>query len=214
MSNKKKIILISVVAALLIAAGIIAYFAYFKPKAEREFVAVVPGVLYRSRQPGPEQCELYRQHDIKTVVNLRTAREDPDWQAAEVVACRESGVRYVNLPFFTALPSDDQLRHFLVLARTQPPLLVHCKHGRSRTGFMVAAYRVVVQDWSPDDAWKEALSLGDTETAKNTESNLPKLKELQRDKSRWLRDTANLAATQAASTQASTKASTQATQGL
>jgi protein-tyrosine phosphatase len=35
------------------------------------------------------------------------------------------------------------------------PVLVHCKHGSDRTGVVVAAYRIVVQGWSKEDAIRE-----------------------------------------------------------
>ena len=36
------------------------------------------------------------------------------------------------------------------------PVLVHCEHGSSRTGIMVAAYRVLANDWSFEEALKES----------------------------------------------------------
>ncbi|MDB4461879.1 protein-tyrosine phosphatase family protein, partial [bacterium] len=40
------------------------------------------------------------------------------------------------------------------------PVLVHCLHGSDRTGAMCAAYRVVVEGWSMEDAIRERKSGG------------------------------------------------------
>ena len=32
---------------------------------------------------------------------------------------------------------------------------MHCEKGRDRVGYMVAAYRIIVQDWTADDAIHE-----------------------------------------------------------
>ena len=37
------------------------------------------------------------------------------------------------------------------------PVFVHCAEGRDRTGYFVAAYRMVVENWSVDDALHEML---------------------------------------------------------
>jgi tyrosine-protein phosphatase SIW14 len=35
------------------------------------------------------------------------------------------------------------------------PILVHCKHGSDRTGCILAAYRIVQDGWSKEEAMKE-----------------------------------------------------------
>ena len=48
------------------------------------------------------------------------------------------------MPFFRAI-QDPKAR----------PVFVHCWKGDDRVGFYVAAYRIVVDGWSPDDAIRE-----------------------------------------------------------
>jgi protein tyrosine/serine phosphatase len=40
------------------------------------------------------------------------------------------------------------------------PVCVHCEHGRDRTGFVVGAYRILIQRWSIDDALAEMKAYG------------------------------------------------------
>ena len=42
-----------------------------------------------------------------------------------------------------------------IIKRAPKPVLVHCMHGSDRTGTIVAAYRILEQGWSPDDAIAE-----------------------------------------------------------
>lgn len=35
------------------------------------------------------------------------------------------------------------------------PVFVHCAEGRDRTGYSVATYRMVIENWSVDDALHE-----------------------------------------------------------
>jgi tyrosine-protein phosphatase SIW14 len=63
----------------------------------------------------------------------------------------------VSIPINTPVPSDEDVSRFLaVLAQASGgATLVHCEHGRSRTGMMVAAYRVLVDHWTPERALGE-----------------------------------------------------------
>ncbi|HUV86117.1 MAG TPA: hypothetical protein VMX79_03305, partial [bacterium] len=40
------------------------------------------------------------------------------------------------------------------------PVFVHCHAGVDRTGFVVAAYRVKVEGWTPEKAYEEMARLG------------------------------------------------------
>ena len=40
------------------------------------------------------------------------------------------------------------------------PFLIHCQHGADRTGLMSAMYRILEQNWTPDEALKELTAGG------------------------------------------------------
>lgn len=48
----------------------------------------------------------------------------------------------------------------LVMALPQHDLLFHCEHGQDRTGLVMAIRRVLLQQWSVEDAEAEMLNLG------------------------------------------------------
>lgn len=53
------------------------------------------------------------------------------------------------------MSEDDLIYALRVIKNAQKPILIHCWHGSDRTGATKAAYRIVVQGWSKDDAIAE-----------------------------------------------------------
>ncbi len=53
------------------------------------------------------------------------------------------------------MSEDDLIYALRVIKNAQKPILIHCWHGSDRTGATTAAYRIVVQGWSKDDAIAE-----------------------------------------------------------
>ena len=52
--------------------------------------------------------------------------------------------------------SEAYLRGIVLdIQRATAPILVHCKHGKDRTGLIVMAYRVLVSGWSKEEAMAE-----------------------------------------------------------
>lgn len=108
----------------------------------------VTPTLWRSALPDDQGFATADALGIRTIVNLRPGVDRP---SAPMHAALE------HIPVWTWHVTDDEILAFLRIA-TDPakqPVLVHCQHGADRTGVMVAAYRVVVQDWSKDDAIRE-----------------------------------------------------------
>jgi protein tyrosine/serine phosphatase len=120
---------------------------------------VQEGVLYRGGQPDAGGLEyIASRYGIRTVVNLRGPAEAGDWWKVEQDVCRKLGLHLVNV----SISSDDTvvsgIKHFLTVATDSAnyPIFVHCQHGSARTGYVVVAYRIVVQGWRYEDAFKEA----------------------------------------------------------
>ncbi|HUU59096.1 MAG TPA: tyrosine-protein phosphatase [Phycisphaerae bacterium] len=133
-------------------AGVLGHRAYYV----RKFDVVAPGKLYRSRQPEGLQWSVLKRHDIRTVINLRTRSEDPEALERERSRLAEAGVRFVHIPVEGHLPTYEQFERFVREVRAdEGAVLVHCEHGRNRTGFMAAAYRIVTAGWTVEKAMQD-----------------------------------------------------------
>ena len=104
--------------------------------------------LYRGAQPS--KADGYASlagMGIKTVINLRGGHDEKD-------LCRRHGLDYVYIPMRAwSFEEQDVIRFLQVASRTEnQPVFVHCRRGADRAGMAVAAYRVVVEGWSREDA--------------------------------------------------------------
>jgi protein-tyrosine phosphatase len=115
----------------------------------------VTEMLYRGGQPKPESYEELKALGIEIVVNFREERDKIEVERREVEAL---GLRYVNIPWSSwHRPPTQRVAEFLALLRANPQkkIFVHCHRGADRTGVMVAAYRMAVENWTPPQALAE-----------------------------------------------------------
>ena len=111
--------------------------------------------LYRGAQPTSAGMEVLQSLGVKTIVNLRSMHSDRD-------EMKGLGFRYAHIHCRAWDPEEEDVVRFLAIA-TDPanrPVFVHCQHGADRTGMMIAAYRVMVQGWSANDAAAELPRFG------------------------------------------------------
>jgi len=113
--------------------------------------------LWRGSQPdraSPEAFRRLEQAGVKTVINLRHDHDDYPLLA-------NTNMQYLWLPMRAWDPDTEELVLFLSTVRrllADPerwPVYVHCAEGRDRTGYAVASYRIVEQNWEADDAIHE-----------------------------------------------------------
>lgn len=150
-------ILWAVVLASCLAIG--GWAAHLRHEPVHHFGVVVDGVLYRSAQPDPRQWQqLHHRYGIRTVINLRDPETDEAWALFEKKFCAENGIRLVNLPVGPDRLTAEELRTVVetVSDPASQPVLVHCELGKSRTGVVIAAYRIVAQGWSDEAAIAES----------------------------------------------------------
>jgi protein tyrosine phosphatase (PTP) superfamily phosphohydrolase (DUF442 family) len=112
-------------------------------------------MLYRGAQPSTDGFKELQHMGVGIVVNFRNEAKET---STEKGAVESLGMKYVGIPWSGRdNPSDAQIVQFLDLVRDNPKtkIFVHCQRGADRTGTMVAAYRVVVQHQSVQDAVSE-----------------------------------------------------------
>jgi len=113
--------------------------------------------LWRAAQPDTKDAEVFRKLEgagVKTVINLRHDHDDFPGLA-------KTDIGYVHIPMRAWQPNDEDIVLFLASVRRaladpqRSPVLVHCKEGKDRTGYAIAAYRIVEQQWDADSAIQE-----------------------------------------------------------
>ena len=114
--------------------------------------------IYRSGQPSEDEFKsLYTFNEIRSVLNLRENNSDKD-EIDSVNARREKKIKLYEIPIDTGNITEEDLYKILSVIRDAPkPLLIHCWHGSDRTGCAVAAYRIVFENWSVEDAISELM---------------------------------------------------------
>lgn len=109
--------------------------------------------LYRSEQPDEDSLKALAKLGIKEVLNLREYHDDED--------ATENDFSVHRVPMEAGSATEEQLLAALTTIKNRKaPLLIHCWHGSDRTGVTVAAYRVVVQNWSKAQAIDEMTNGG------------------------------------------------------
>jgi len=173
---------------VLAAAGVAIWALSEHQEEDHRAHAVRPGLLYRSRQPRAEDFPGLQRRRITRIVNLCTESEDPQAFADEAATCSAYGMRMIHIPIGTDFPRDDQIERFLrELNQPDGATLVHCAHGRSRTGIMVAAFRVVIDAWPIRRAFAEMLRYGYRPSdADGDNGTLALLERLSRQRAEWL----------------------------
>ena len=92
-------------------------------------------------------------HGIRTIVNLR-GPSDSGYYRLEEEACRRYGITLVNLTTQARKPPKPHLLRDArrVFAEAEYPLLMHCKSGADRAGFMSVYYQLVVEGRAYEEA--------------------------------------------------------------
>ena len=93
-------------------------------------------------------------------MNLRGRAPGQPWYEPEKDFCRRHGLRLVDLPLANLATAEADVKEFLNIVSDagSQPVFVHCQAGSARTGFAVAAYRIVAEGWTLAAALDEARS--------------------------------------------------------
>lgn len=99
--------------------------------------------VYRSNHPTEKRFRQYAADGFKTVLNLRGASMEPQYQL-EKKLCEELGLTLIDLPLSAyEAPSREKALELLDISDTaERPMLIHCKSGADRTGIAAALFKL------------------------------------------------------------------------
>lgn len=107
--------------------------------------------LYRSEQPDSKGMLALENFGIGIILNLRNFKKDNS-------ELKGTSLDQVHLPMRAkAISYEDILNALKIIKKSSKKVLVHCKHGSDRTGCIVAAYRIVINGWTKEQAINEFL---------------------------------------------------------
>lgn len=131
----------------------------------KRFSEVTPNIL---RGGAPSKDEIRALKDLWGVNRIISL----DLEEGEKIEkeCKDLGIEHLIIPlehdsdYFTE-KSLDHVADFIAtnvvsLLEEHPVTFVHCIHGRDRTGYVIALWRIKGEGWTPKAALQEALSFG------------------------------------------------------
>ncbi len=135
---------------------------YIKQKILRyrvqNYHVVDDNLLHRGGQPSMSGLKQLAKDGIKTIINLRIGY----FNKKIIEEYYSDHIRIIHIPFYPYNPQDKIMVDFLkiMLNPKHKPAFVHCFHGADRTGVMCAIYRIVVQNWTKEQAISEMKRRG------------------------------------------------------
>jgi protein-tyrosine phosphatase len=127
----------------------------------RNFCVVAPQVLWRGERPTQPDAKWLLEQNVGTVISLQLD-DRRAFEAVTPAANYVHSVAYFQVPGFNPFqilrPArlDEHLALFLAIVKASPkPVYVHCRAGVDRTGVLAAAYRVLIDGASPEEAVAE-----------------------------------------------------------
>jgi len=174
---------------LIIAAAVLVWHGFVKDRViPRRFGEVEKGLIYRSGRisAGLIKKTLVK-YNIGVIVDLTAEDDKIADQNAERKAAAELNIKRLVLPlrgngtgdinnYASAVAAIAEAKH------ANMPILVHCALGSQRTGGVIAAYQLLVEQKAPSLVLKELKHYGweteDTDLLTYLNSNMKRLSEL------------------------------------
>jgi hypothetical protein len=127
----------------------------------RNFCVVAPEVLWRGERPNRADAKWLLEHRVASVVSLQLD-DQRTFESAALSREFAHSVSYFQEPHFSPLQMlsrsqiDNHVARFLAIVTVAPkPIYFHCRAGIDRTGVLAAAYRVLIEGASREQAIAE-----------------------------------------------------------
>jgi protein tyrosine/serine phosphatase len=134
---------------------------------DNNLVVITEGKVYKTAAIPPDEIdEFVEKYKIKTVIDLRMPGtndtilnpETPGELTLEKMAVEAiPNVQYINIPT-PQVPENHSVDAFLKVMddSTNYPVLIHCYHGTGRAPLFSAIYRIEYENFSNDEARRNA----------------------------------------------------------
>jgi protein tyrosine/serine phosphatase len=165
--DSRRLIISGLAALVVIAGALTSWELVLKDRlATKRWGVVEQGLIYRSgRLPLDRAQATLANHQIRVLIDLTEPNPSNRFQPKERAAAVALGIEYHNFPL-SGDGTGDIRSYAQAIAvmhqarREGKPVLVHCAAGAQRTGGVVAAYRILVERKSPDEARAELKRYG------------------------------------------------------
>ncbi len=154
MAKRKTSILNKIIVIAIIIAAIVLLVRHFHIK---DFASIEPGTLYTSGQPrGMDYMRLRYKYHIATIINIRPLSEEKEknWQTEEIVACRNNGLEYIEMPIdrHNFVPDSNTQELFLSIMANKDklPVLLHGGGDDKRVAMLVAVWLEKAKSHTPE----------------------------------------------------------------
>lgn len=113
--------------------------------------------IWRGAQPTKEGFRNLERAGVKTILNLRSDHDD-------LPLLVDTKLKYLRIPMRAWDPDQGDIAQLALVMKTlerlrqdpsSRPVFIHCAGGKDRTGYSVATYRRLFENWAPDDAIQE-----------------------------------------------------------
>lgn len=113
--------------------------------------------VWRGSLPNDKSLHDLAKSGIKTIIDLRY---DGSGCKHEEQLANKLGLKYIHMPVGFGKLTTQEIISFLkvVVNPSNLPVYIHCRQGADRTGSLIASYRIVVENWTFDKAYKEMRS--------------------------------------------------------
>ncbi|QDT40415.1 Dual specificity phosphatase, catalytic domain [Gimesia alba] len=163
-TKNKKFLKISLAVCLMIAAGVLIWEEFLEDRlVAKRWGVVEPGKIYRSGQVSSYLIEpMLRENKIEKVIALNGSDLNKPYLKTEVETARKLKIDHQVLHLIGDGTGDvedyaEAVAEIMRCEKAGKPVLVHCAAGAQRTGGVVAAYRMLVQKKTPEEAYRELL---------------------------------------------------------
>ena len=108
--------------------------------------------IYRGDRPTVNDLKDLQARGIKTILDLEAFYTD-----RYVIAESQTHFKFLHVRMNPwNIENEDIVTALKILTdKNNYPIYVHCQHGSDRTGVVIAMYRIIIQDWTKDDAIAE-----------------------------------------------------------